>query len=53
MSDNTTTILPNNADNKQVPNLFNNTDTIRDNDKFDKDNHLLYNDFYGDYGGKK
>ncbi len=53
MSDNTTTILPNNADNKQVPNLFNNTDTIRDNDKFDKDNHLLYDDFYGDYGGEK
>lgn len=48
MSDNTTTILPDNTENKQVPDLFNNNETVRNQEGWKHTNtKLLYDDFYG------
>ena len=49
MSDNTTTILPNNTENKQVPDLFTNNETVRNQEGWKYANtKLLYDDFYGE-----
>ena len=49
MSDNTTTILPDNTENKQVPDLFNNNETVRNEEGWKHTNtKLLYDDFYGE-----
>lgn len=48
MSDNTTTILPDNTENRQVPDLFNNNETVRNQEGWKYTNtKLLYDDFYG------
>lgn len=49
MSDNTTTILPDNTENRQVPDLFNNNETVRNQEGWKYANtKLLYDDFYGE-----